>query len=91
MSTEAVATRLKQIRQCEGYTQRAFAEMLNISLRSYRNYEYGERDLPASVLVDLYELLLVDPVWLMTGTPMSVPPVAYSLPARHAILKPIRS
>jgi len=91
MSTEAVATRLKQIRQCEGYTQRAFAEMLNVSLRSYRNYEYGERDLPASVLVDLYELLLVDPVWLIRGTPMSVPPAAYPLQPRHAILKPIRS
>lgn len=91
MSNNGVAARLKQIRTSERYSQAEFAALLNIPLRSYCNYERGERDLPASALIALYETLLVDPIWVMTGTPLSAPPIPYPRPPRHAILSLIRA
>ena len=43
---KAVGLRLRQIRRQRRMTQKAFAEMLELSLRAYGNYERGERDLP---------------------------------------------
>lgn len=52
-------------------SQGDFAKSLNTSLRAYQNYERGEREAPASLLLHLYEKHRVDPVWLLTGSPTS--------------------
>lgn len=49
-------------------SQIEFAEKLGLAPRAYANYERGEREMPAAVLLRLYELFSIDPVWLLTGT-----------------------
>ena len=43
-------SKLKQYRTQNKYTQQQMANLLNISLRAYRNYEYGNRQMPYKVL-----------------------------------------
>lgn len=43
-------SKLKQYRTQNKYTQQQMAGLLNISLRAYRNYEYGNRQMPYKVL-----------------------------------------
>lgn len=43
-------SKLKQYRAENKYTQQQMADLLNISLRAYRNYEYGERQMPYKIL-----------------------------------------
>jgi transcriptional regulator with XRE-family HTH domain len=49
-------------------SQFEFADTLGLSARAYANYERGEREMPAALLLRLYELFNVDPVWVLTGT-----------------------
>lgn len=44
------ASKLKQFRKEKRYTQQEMADALGVSLRAYRNYEYGERQIPYDVL-----------------------------------------
>lgn len=44
------ASKLKQFRKEKRYTQQEMADVLGVSLRAYRNYEYGERQIPYDVL-----------------------------------------
>ena len=44
------ASKLKQFRKEKRYTQQEMADALGVSLRAYRNYEYGERQMPYDVL-----------------------------------------
>ena len=43
-------SKLKQYRTQNKYTQQQMADLLNITLRAYRNYEYGNRQMPYKVL-----------------------------------------
>jgi transcriptional regulator with XRE-family HTH domain len=43
-------SKLKQYRIENRYTQQQMADLLNISLRAYRNYEYGKRQMPYKIL-----------------------------------------
>ena len=43
-------SKLKNFRINNKYTQQQMADLLNISLRAYRNYEYGNRQMPYKVL-----------------------------------------
>ena len=43
-------SKLKQYRIQHKYTQQQMADLLNITLRAYRNYEYGNRQMPYKVL-----------------------------------------
>ena len=43
-------SKLKQYRTQNKYTQQQMANLLNITLRAYRNYEYGNRQMPYKVL-----------------------------------------
>ena len=49
-----------------GETQKHIAEMAGINLRTYINYEQGERETPVSVVV-VYSSLGVNSNWLLTG------------------------
>lgn len=48
---------LKELREKEGVTQRAFADMLEIPLVSYKNYEQGRVRLPERYWEKIYPLL----------------------------------
>lgn len=67
LHSDAVKDRLRTLRVMAYCTQREFAEQLEVSLRAYRNYEHGEREIPASLLTTLYTKYRVDPVWVLTG------------------------
>ena len=43
-------SKLKKYRTQNKYTQQQMADLLNITLRAYRNYEYGNRQMPYKVL-----------------------------------------
>ena len=43
--------RLKALREAKGLTQREMAELLEVQIRRYQRYEYGEVDMPLSNLV----------------------------------------
>ena len=45
-----MVSKLKQYRIQHKYTQQQMADLLNITLRTYRNYEYGNRQMPYKVL-----------------------------------------
>ena len=47
-------------------TQKHIAELAGINLRTYINYEQGERETPVSIVV-VYSSLGVNPNWLLTG------------------------
>lgn len=43
-------SKIKEFRKSKKYTQQEMADVLGISLRAYRNYEYGTRQIPYEVL-----------------------------------------
>ncbi|KEO59950.1 helix-turn-helix domain-containing protein [Thioclava indica] len=75
-SEMSVSQGLRKYRGRRGLTQDQMAEELGCSVRAYRGYESGERDIPSSLLlqilargdVDIHDLLNVrrDPVWAET-------------------------
>ncbi|WP_417480531.1 helix-turn-helix domain-containing protein [Maricaulis maris] len=69
MSTnfQEIGERLRKLRAGAGLTQAEFAETLGTSLRSYKGYETGQRELPTSVILRLRDFGEVSPSWLLTG------------------------
>ena len=45
--------RIRDLREDKDMTQTQMAEILNCSQRVYSNYEKGERDIPADILIAL--------------------------------------
>ena len=45
-------SKLKEFRKKRRYTQQEMADLLGITLRAYRNYEYGSRQMPYKVLAE---------------------------------------
>ena len=62
-----IGARLKKTRLSGQLSQEAFATALNVALRAYQNYERGEREIPATLIVALHLHFHVDPIWLLTG------------------------
>lgn len=62
-----IGKRLVAVRNAASLGQEAFAESLGLSPRAYANYERGEREIPAAVVRNLYEVHGTDPLWLLTG------------------------
>ena len=46
----------KKYRKARGITQKRMAELLDINLNTYRNYELGLRVMPYEVLIDFLRL-----------------------------------
>lgn len=62
-----IGRRLAAVRAKEGLIQTEFAERLGISSRAYVNYERGEREIPAVLLISLLNTFGIDPLWLLVG------------------------
>lgn len=65
---ELLHFRLVAIRSHFGLSQTGMAESCGVSLRAYRNYEYGEREPTIIVVLSLYLNLKVSPIWLLAGS-----------------------
>ncbi|SDF16108.1 Helix-turn-helix domain-containing protein [Salipiger thiooxidans] len=48
-------------------SQEEMAQALGISRSAYQNYERGQRDLTAQLLLEVYEKFDVDPLWMLEG------------------------
>ncbi len=59
--------RLKKLRALLGKSQAAMGRALNVSLRTYQNWEYEHRAMPSTVVELLRVKFGVNPVWLTTG------------------------
>ena len=66
-ANRAIGKRLAAIRATTGLVQGAFAEQLEVSPRAYQNYERGDREIPAVLLSALYDVLKIDPLWVLNG------------------------
>lgn len=64
--------RLANIRSGQSLSQVTMAKRLGISPRAYQNYERGEREIPASLLVALHHEFGVEPLWLLEGAEVSM-------------------
>ncbi|MCG6659293.1 helix-turn-helix transcriptional regulator [Halomonas campisalis] len=69
-----VGARLKELREREKLSQQAFADSLNVSLRTYQNYERGQRAVSKELLCALINQHDVDVTWLLTGVKGGTPP-----------------
>lgn len=57
--------RLRHARTIAGYTQEQVARELNVTLRSYQNYEQGRTSPSLSTLVELADLFQMPTDWLL--------------------------
>lgn len=62
-----VGRRLRKLRTLLGMSQAAMGRALNVSLRTYQNWEYEQRSMPPTVVELLRVKFGVNPVWLTTG------------------------
>ena len=67
MDAGEVGVRLLELRKELGFTQPVMAAKLDVADRTYKYYETGKRDLPASVAVKISVQFDVDLTWLFTG------------------------
>ena len=58
---------MKRVRQLRELTQSEFAKLLDLPVRTYKNYEMGVRELPIAVAVKLCERGRVSTDWLLLG------------------------
>ena len=63
----AIGQRLQTVRENGGYTQEAFAELLDIGVEHYRKIERGVYGLQPEKMLILYENFKADPTYLITG------------------------
>lgn len=68
MSEQKFENRLRAIRERSGLSQSATAKSVGISTNTYQRYEYGERDIPADVLVKLALLFNVSSDYILMQT-----------------------
>lgn len=62
-----VGARLKELRQRERLSQQAFADSLGVSVRTYQNYERGQRSVTKELLCALIDHYEIDASWLLAG------------------------
>lgn len=53
------ANNLKYYRELTSRTQREMAELLNMTVNAYQQYEYGKREPRLSVLIEISDILNV--------------------------------
>ncbi len=58
-------SRLREARMNKGYTQQKLADMINVGLRSYQNYEGNDRHPTYELLVQIADILDVSIDWLL--------------------------
>lgn len=71
--------RLRRLRRAAGQTQVEFAETLGVSLRAYKGYEGGEREIPTSVVLKLCDMSSVTPSWILIGKKDDIDPTSIEM------------
>lgn len=66
---EQIGSRLAALRAHLGKTQVEMARAIEVSPRTYQNYERGEREVSATVVRSIYRAFAIDPIWLLDGEP----------------------
>ncbi|NQY42567.1 MAG: helix-turn-helix transcriptional regulator [Legionellales bacterium] len=79
MEIYSICKRLKESRIKRGFlSARSFANHHKIPDSTYTQHESGKRKMSINTLIDYCNLLMIDPLWLMTGerciTPITSPP-----------------
>lgn len=64
---DEIGQRLADVRRMARMSQEEMAKALSISTSGYRNYEKGERSLPARLASQICKQFSVDIVWLLDG------------------------
>lgn len=64
---EQIGSRLAELRAHLGKTQVEMARAIEVSPRTYQNYERGEREVSATVVRSIYRVFDIDPIWLLSG------------------------
>ena len=67
MAVVGLGNRLAAVRNMARLSQEEMSQKLGISRSAYQNYERGQRDLTASLLLKVYEEFDVDPLWMLEG------------------------
>ena len=62
-----IGKRLQTARENSGYTQKTFAEALDVGVEHYRKIELGMYGLQRENMLILYEKYKIDPTYLLTG------------------------
>jgi len=62
-----IAARVSELREISDISLEEMAEYLNLDVDDYRDYESGEKDIPASVLYEIAHKFKVDMGLLLTG------------------------
>ncbi|MDM7935270.1 MAG: cupin domain-containing protein [Methanothrix sp.] len=64
---EEIGSRLRELRELNRLSVEEMAEHLNVPVETYRCYEMGRLDIPASILIGIARRLNVDTGLLLTG------------------------
>ena len=67
MAVLGMGERLAAVRNMSKLSQEDMCRRLNISRSAFQNYERGQRDLTAELLLKVYEEFDVDPLWMLEG------------------------
>lgn len=67
MAVSGLGHRLAAVRNMARLSQEEMSQALGISRSAYQNYERGQRDLTAQLLLEVYEKFDVDPLWMLEG------------------------
>lgn len=67
MAEQGMGHRLSAVRRQKKLSQEEMAERLHVSRSAYQYYERGERDLPASLLLKVFQEFEADPLWVLEG------------------------
>jgi transcriptional regulator with XRE-family HTH domain len=67
MVEQGMGHRLSAVRRQKKLSQEEMAERLQVSRSAYQYYERGERDLPASLLLKVFQEFEADPLWVLEG------------------------
>ena len=67
MAEHGMGQRLSAVRRQKKLSQEEMAERLQVSRSAYQYYERGERDLPASLLLKVFQEFEADPLWVLEG------------------------
>ncbi len=65
--SKEIGARIKELRELSEITEREMADYLKIPVETYKKYETGEEDIPASILFEVSQKLNVDMGLLLTG------------------------
>lgn len=79
MAVAEIAERLRSVRENLGLTQVEFAEQIGAQLRTYKRWEQGHSELPASAFFAIETAFNVSSKWLFTGQGLIM---GRNLPAR---------